>query len=144
VKQKSSEWEDMRDRKDFPGSWLGAVAALTAAGVGASRAQMPLPTVKPTGADLFNQQCATCHSLNPADPPRQGPLLAGVYGGKPGSVASFRYSPGYDKADFTWDETHLDLYLTDPQAVIPGSMMLYKQKNVDTRKAIISFLKGQK
>ena len=134
----------MRDRKDFPGSWLGAVAALTAAGVGASRAQMPLPTVKPTGADLFNQQCATCHSLNPADPPRQGPLLAGVYGGKPGSVASFRYSPGYDKTDFTWDETHLDLYLTDPQAVIPGSMMLYKQKNVDTRKAIIFFLKGQK
>jgi hypothetical protein len=53
--------------------------------------------------------------------------LAGVYGRKPGSIANFRYSPGYDKADFSWDETHLDLYLTDPQAVIPGSMMLYKR-----------------
>src|ERR1700722_7423725 len=100
----------MRDRKDFPGSWLAEIAALTAACVGASRAQMPLPpAVKPTGADLFNQQCAPCHSLTPADPPRQGPLLAGVYGRKPGGIASFRYSPGYDKADFSWDETYLDL-----------------------------------
>ena len=135
----------MPDRKDFPGSWLAAIAAITAAGVGATRAQMPLPpAVKPTGAELFNQQCATCHSLNSADPPRQGPLLAGVYGRKPGSIASFRYSPGYDEVDFSWDETHLDLYLTDPQTVIPGSMMFYKQKNVDTRKAIIAFLKEQK
>src|ERR1700722_1735139 len=85
----------MRDRKNFPVSWLAAIAAPTAAGVGASRAQMPLPAaVKPTGADLFNQQCAACHSLNPADPPRQGSLLAGVYGRKPGSIANFRYSPG--------------------------------------------------
>jgi cytochrome c len=135
----------MPDRKDFPGSWLAAIAAITAAGVGATRAQMPLPpAVKPTGAELFNRQCATCHSLNSADPPRQGPLLAGVYGRKPGSIASFRYSPGYDEVDFSWDETHLDLYLTDPQTVIPDSKMFYKQKNADTRKAIIAFLKEQK
>ena len=35
-------------------------------------------------------------------------------------------------------------YLTDPQAVIPGAVMLYKQKNADVRKAIIAFLKEQK
>jgi cytochrome c len=112
---------------------------------GAGWAQMPLPSAGAmTGADLFKQQCATCHSLNASDPPRQGPLLAGVYGRKPGSAASFHYSSGYDKADFVWDEPHLDRYLSDPQAVIPGSMMLYKQKNADTRKAIIAFLKEQK
>ena len=128
----------MRDRKDLPGSRLAAFVAL-AAGAGAG-----LTAAKPTGADLFNQQCATCHSLNPADPPRQGPLLAGVYGRKPGSVAGFHYSPGYAKADFIWDEAHLDPYLTNPQAVIPDTMMLYKQKNADVRKAIISFLKEHK
>jgi cytochrome c len=134
----------MRDRKDLPGSCLAAFVAL-AAGAGAGHAQAPLATAaKPIGADLFNQQCATCHSLNPADPPRQGPLLAGVYGRKPGSVAGFHYSPGYDKADFIWDEAHLDPYLADPQAVIPHTMMLYKQKNADVRKAIISFLKEHK
>ena len=134
----------MRDRKDLPGSCLAAFVAL-AAGAGVGHAQVPLATAaRPTGADLFNQQCATCHSLNPADPPRQGPLLTGVYGRKPGSVASFHYSPGYAKADFIWDEAHLDPYLTNPQAVIPDTMMLYKQKNVDVRKAIISFLKEHK
>jgi len=104
-----------------------------------------LPTAaNPTGADLFKQQCAACHSLNAGDAPRQGPPLAGVYGRKPGSLASFRYSPGYAKADFTWDEEHLDTYLTDPQSVIPDAIMLYKQKNAAVRKAIISFLKEQK
>jgi cytochrome c len=134
----------MRDRRRFSRGWLVALAALTAAGAGAGRAQMPLPAAaKPTGADLFAQQCATCHSLNPADPPRQGPSLAGVYGRKPGSVPGFRYSPGYAKADFVWDEVHLDPYLTDPQAVIPGAIMLYKQKNAGVRKIIISFLKDR-
>jgi cytochrome c len=135
----------MPGRRGFLRAWLVALAAFIAAGPGAGRAQMPLPTApKPTGADLFNQQCGACHSLNPADPPRQGPPLAGVYGRKPGSVGGFRYSPGYANVDFVWDEAHLNTYLTDPQAVIPGAIMLYKQKNADVRKAIIVFLMDQK
>ena len=63
---------------------------------------------------LFAQQCATCHSLSPADAPRQGPALAGIYGRKPGSVAGFHYSPGYGEADFVWDEAHLDYLLGRP------------------------------
>jgi cytochrome c len=122
-----------------------AIVVLGLFGGGAGWAQMPLPTAGAmTGADLFKQQCATCHALDAGDPPRQGPLLAGVYGRKPGHVAGFHFSPGYDTADFVWDEPHLDRYLSDPQAVFPGSMMVYKQKNADTRKAIIAFLKEQK
>jgi cytochrome c len=71
-------------------------------------------------------------------------VLAGVYGRKPGSLASFRYSSGYAATDFVWDEEHLDTYLADPQALIPGAIMLYKQKSSSVRKAIISFLKEQK
>ena len=144
-KQKNLEWEEMLDRNDLPGSWLATLVALTAVGIGTSHAQAPLPAVvAPTGSDLFTQQCATCHSLNTADPPRQGPVLAGVYGRKPGSLAGFRYSPAYTKVDFVWDEEHLDTYLADPQALIPGAIMFYKQKNAAVRKAIISFLKEQK
>jgi cytochrome c len=125
--------------------FAAGLAIFAVAGALSAHAQMPLPTVaKPTGADLFAQQCATCHSLSPSDPARQGPHLAGVFGRKPGSVAGFHYSPGYAAADFVWDEAHLDPYLTDPQAVIPGAIMLYKQNNRDVRKAIIAFLKQQK
>jgi cytochrome c len=56
----------------------------------------------------------------------------------------FRYSSGYAATDFVWDEEHLDTYLADPQALIPGAIMLYKQKSSSVRKAIISFLKEQK
>ena len=135
----------MRDRGGFPRAPLVALATFTAAGGASVHAQMPLPSAaKPSGAELFAQQCAICHSLSPADAPRQGPALADIYGRKAGSVAGFNYSPGYGEADFVWDEAHLDSYLTDPQAVIPGAVMLYKQKNADVRKAIIAFLKEQK
>ena len=135
----------MRDRGGFPRAPLVALATFTAAGGASVHAQMPLPSAaKPSGAELFAQQCAICHSLSPADAPRQGPALAGIYGRKAGSVAGFNYSPGYGEADFVWDEAHLNSYLTDPQAVIPGAVMLYKQKNADVRKAIIAFLKEQK
>jgi cytochrome c len=135
----------MRDRGGFPRAPLVALATFTAAGGASVHAQMPLPSAaKPSGAELFAQQCAICHSLSPADVPRQGPALAGIYGRKAGSVVGFNYSPGYGEADFVWDVAHLDSYLTDPQAVIPGAVMLYKQKNADVRKAIIAFLKEQK
>ena len=52
-------------------------------------------------------------------------------------------SSGYAKADFVWDEPHLDAYLTNPQAVIPGSNMLYRQSKPQVRQAIIAYLKEQ-
>ena len=95
------------------------------------------------GAALFKQQCSACHTLNPADPPRQGPTLAGVYGRKAGSVQGFKYSGGFASTDVVWDDAHLDAYLTNPQSVIPGSMMPYKQAKAPVRKAIIAYLKEQ-
>ncbi len=108
-------------------------------------AQFQVPTAaKPDPAALFRNQCATCHTLNPADPPRQGPTLAGVFGRHAGSIAGFHYSPGFATADFVWDEPHLDAYLTNPQAVVAGAVMPYRQANPATRAAIIGYLKDQK
>jgi len=121
----------MPDRNDLPGSWLATLVALSAVGIGigTGHAQAPLSTAAiPTGSDLFKRQCATCHSLSAADPPRQGPVLAGVYGRRPGTLAGFHYSPGYAKVDFVWDDEHLDTYLADPQALIPEAIMLYNRR----------------
>ncbi len=107
-------------------------------------AQFTPPVSKPSPETLFRNQCGTCHSLNPADPPRQGPNLAGIIGRKAGSLAGFEYSAGFAKADFTWDAAHLDAWLTRPQAVIPGAIMPYAQANPDIRHAIISYLEAQK
>jgi hypothetical protein len=65
------------------------------------------------------------------------------YGRKAGSVPQFKYSSGFASTDLVWDDAHLDAYLTNPQAVIPGSMMPYKQAKPPVRQAIIAYLKEQ-
>jgi cytochrome c len=129
------------------GNMRRAAAFITGLGLAiiaatASHAQMTLPAAKPpSGEDLFTRQCATCHTTKVADPQRQGPTLAGVMGRKAGSVAAFHYSPGFAKADWNWDAARLDAWLTDPQAVIPGAVMPYRQAKPEIRAAIIAYLK---
>lgn len=94
-------------------------------------------------ATLFSRQCGTCHVVAADGGPRQGPNLHGVVGRKAGSLASFKYSPGYVASGIVWDDATLDAYLTNPQALIPGSVMAYRQGNADTRKTIIDWLKEQ-
>ena len=110
--------------------------------VGVASAQMSLPAAKPAdGAALFKQQCATCHTTNASDPPRQGPTLFNIVGREAGTAEGFRYSAGFATAKFKWDEQRLDAWLTDPQAMIPGAVMPYKQSKSEIRTAIVSYLK---
>ena len=112
---------------------------------GAAAAQIPFPTQAPPqdGHTLFLNQCGTCHSALKGDAPRQGPNLFGVYGRKAGTFPGFKYSAGFAQADWVWDEAHLDQWLTNPQAMIPGAVMLYHQSNPKIRALIIGWLKEQ-
>ena len=105
-------------------------------------AQITLPAAKPPdGATLFKQQCAVCHTTNLSDPVRQGPPLVKIVGRPAGKIEGFHYSQGLANADFVWDEARLDAWLTNPQAVIPGVVMAYRQGKPETRAAIIAYLK---
>jgi cytochrome c len=131
----------MRKRRTILVVGLGFCSAIST--VDAASAQMPSPATKPPdGTALFKQQCATCHSTNLSDVPRQGPPLVQVIGRQAGRVEGFHYSSGLAQAGFTWDEARLDAWLTDPQAVIPGAIMPYRQAKAETRAAIITYLKG--
>jgi cytochrome c len=119
---------------------LGFCGALLA--VQTASAQMPLPAAKPPdGATLFKQQCATCHTTNLSDPVRQGPSLFKIVGRPAGRMDGFHYSAGFAKADFAWDEARLDAWLTNPQQMIPGAVMAYRQARPETRAAVIAYLK---
>jgi cytochrome c len=119
---------------------LGFCGALLVAGI--AGAQMPLPAAKPTdGATLFKQQCATCHTTNPSEPVRQGPSLFRIVGRPAGKVDGFHYSAGFAKANFVWDDSRLDAWLANPQAIISGAIMAYRQSKAETRAAIIAYLK---
>ena len=117
--------------------FCGAMIAVHIAG-----AQMPLPAARPPdGPTLFKQQCATCHTTNRSDPVRQGPSLQGIVGRHAGAADGFKYSAGFAKADFVWDDAHLDAWLSNPQEVIPGAVMAYRQGKAETRALIIAYLK---
>jgi cytochrome c len=119
---------------------LGFCSAISA--FSAASAQMPLPSAKPPdGPTLFKQQCGTCHTTDPSEPVRQGPPLDKVVGRPAGKVEGFHYSPALAKADFVWDAAKLDAWLTNPQDVLPGAVMAYRQAKPETRAAIIAYLK---
>lgn len=112
----------------------------------AAHAQIPLPSdddAKPDPATLFANQCGTCHIAQKSNEVRQGPNLFGVYGRHAGTYPGFKYSAGFAKADWVWDEAHLDRWLTNPQAMIPGAVMLYHQDDPAVRHTIIGYLKEQ-
>jgi cytochrome c len=105
-------------------------------------AQVAPPAAKPPdGATLFQQQCATCHTTNRSEPDRQGPSLLKIVGRPAGKADGFRYSAGFAKADFIWDDSRLDAWLANPQQIIPGAVMAYRQPKPETRAAIIAYLK---
>ncbi len=105
-------------------------------------AQIPLPMPKPPdGAALFKQQCATCHTDNLSDPVRQGPSLFNIIGSHAGTVEGFHYSAGFAKADFVWNEARIDAWITNPQEMISGTVMAYRQAKPEIRTAIIAYLK---
>ncbi len=115
--------------------WGPALATILLFAAGAARADSP--------ADLFANQCGTCHTLSAKDPMLQGPNLGDVYGRKVGAVAGFAYSPDYTKANFVWDTPHLDAYLANPAAVLADSYMAYQQPDPAIRAAIIGYLKQE-
>jgi cytochrome c len=94
-------------------------------------------------ADVFANQCGTCHTMSAKDPMLQGPNLGDVYGRKVGAVAGYAYSPDYTKANFVWDTPHLDAYLANPAAVLADSYMAYQQPDPAVRAEIITYLKQQ-
>jgi cytochrome c len=64
-----------------------------------------------------------------------------ILGRQAGKFENFRYSPGLANADFVWDEAKLDAWLTNPQEVIPGVFMAYRQPKAETRAAVIAYPK---
>ena len=73
------------------------------------------------------QRCYACHSVNAAETARlQGPSLHGVLGRPAAAVSGFEYSDamrGRSKAGLTWTGEQLDAFLTNPEAVVPGTSM---------------------
>lgn len=110
--------------------------ATTASGL----APVPLAGDVERGAQVYENNCTGCHSL---DANRVGPAHHGVFGRKAGSAADFAYSPALKKAKFTWDAARLDKWLTNPQAFVPGAKMGFRLGDAQRRADVIAYLKKE-
>jgi cytochrome c len=93
---------------------------------------------------LALNHCGVCHSFGEGEPARQGPNLRGVMARPAGSAAGFAYSDGFRNAvaGRNWDAELLDRWLADPQAVAPGTVMLYRQDDPEKRALLARFLEA--
>jgi cytochrome c len=113
-----------------------AFALVTALGLSASLGA----AAHADGADVFNANCAICHSSDPGVD-KTGPSLAGVVGRKAGSMPGFPYSPAMAAAGVVWTKAELNIYLTNPQGVVHGTKMTFPGlKNAKERSALIDYL----
>jgi cytochrome c len=98
------------------------------------------------GGDTFRgktlyQACTACHSLDDND---IGPKHRGVVGRRAATVPDYAYSPALKASGLTWDPANLDRWLTNPQALVPGTKMYFLLADPQSRADIIAYLMQQK
>ena len=118
-------------------------APLTAEQKKAILATLPAPY---NTADLDNGEakfalCSSCHTLSEGGPVMTGPNLYHIIGEKAGVRPGFKFSEPMVAAGFTWDPAHLDTWITDPKAMIPGTKMTFAGlKDPKDRTDVIAYL----
>lgn len=85
--------------------------------------------------------CRACHQIGPGAKVSVGPVLNGVVGRKAGTYPGYAYSPANKDSGITWTPEELDKYLTNPQAVVPHTKMIFPGlKDDQKRKNVIAYL----
>lgn len=91
------------------------------------------------GKEAYAQRCAACHSI---DYNGTGPAHRGLLGRKAGGVANFGYSAALNASNIIWSEKTLELWLADPEKLIPGQKMWISVSDAAERQNIIAYLRS--
>jgi cytochrome c len=125
-------------------SWVigAALAASCLIRVDAGRTAAA-PADGPLRGRILFLRCASCHDVSTSPSAKIGPTLRGVLGRQVASLEGYKYSPALKSQSFVWDAAHLDAWLTDPNAVAPGTAMAFAgMPEPADRQAIISYLES--
>ena len=106
----------------------------------AQAASAPQVTV---GRTIFQNNCASCHTVDSKLSPLAGPGVFGVVGRKAAGVPGFNYSGALAKAGAAgtvWTREELDVFLADPSRRVPGTTMPVGLPDQKMRTALIDYL----
>ena len=85
--------------------------------------------------------CQSCHLTAEGAGNLVGPNLHGLFGREVGSLEGFAYSDALEDADFIWEPHHLDEWLTNPRAYLPGNRMSFAGvRKPEDRLGLIAYL----
>jgi len=86
-------------------------------------------------------QCRSCHTIANGGANMVGPNLHGVIGRPVASLVNFNYSPPVRAARFNWDAEHLDQWIANPQAMLPGTRMGFAGvRDATQRRDVIAYM----
>jgi cytochrome c len=95
------------------------------------------------GRTAYNSRCLACHQLTTNG---IGPRLSGIYKRRAGSASATgytRYSAALAAYARRWNNELLTRFLTNPQALVPGSRMpSYSFLSVTERQNIVAYLRA--
>lgn len=91
------------------------------------------------GETLYVSRCGACHGI---DDNGAGPRHRGLFGRKAGTQLGFEYSSALQDAGIVWTAKTLDLWLANPNALVPGNKMVVQLANDPRDRAdLIAWLK---
>jgi len=90
------------------------------------------------------KKCQACHTFGKGEPNRVGPNLYGVVGRPKASEAGFAYSAAMKGKGGNWTIDDLNVYLTNPKAMVPGTKMTFAGLPKGSERAdVIAFLNSK-
>ena len=96
-----------------------------------------------TGEKVF-KNCAACHAVGPDAKNKVGPVLNGVIRRTAGTLPGFTYSDAMiaaGQSGVVWTDEELNIYLTNPKELVPGTKMSFPGlKKDDERADVIAYL----
>ncbi len=91
------------------------------------------------GAKVF-KKCGACHGFDP-EKKKIGPHLNGVVDRPAAAIDGFKYSSAMMESGLAWNTETLDLYLTKPKKLVPGTKMVYAGlKKPEDRINVIAYI----
>ncbi|MEQ8300846.1 MAG: cytochrome c family protein [Hyphomonas sp.] len=122
---------------------VAAPAAVPAGEPSAEFANLPAPynTADYARGKRTFKLCVSCHLTAEGAGNLVGPNLHGLFGREAGSLEGFAYSDALTDADFIWEPVHLDEWLTNPRAFLPGNRMSFAGvRKPEDRLGLIAYL----
>jgi len=95
----------------------------------------------PTAGEAAFRKCQVCHDIGEGARNKLGPALNGLDGRKAGTVEGYDYSEANKNSGIVWSEASFKEYIVDSAGKIPGTKMMFYDKNEKEIADLWSYLK---